>query len=658
MTAPSPSSRELGVFRVLVDTLLPSVPGEGPAWECAGGDLGLEEGLSALLDRLPHDSDRRQLRLVLRMLGTAAGGLLLYRMPRSFLGLSPAHRAVAYRRMASHPLGLVRAGARALKTLVAALWVTTTDPVAYPTSWSAMGYPGPDGPPPRIPKPLFVEILGDGATLSCDVVVVGSGAGGATAAAVLAGAGLDVVVLEAGGYLNEADFTHLESDAYNSMYLDGALNTTADKGMVVLAGATLGGGTVINYTTSFPTPDGVRKEWDRVSGLSGVFTGDEFAGSLEAVSRRFSVNQAHGIPSIRDGLMEKGLRRLGWHVGEMPRNVDGCTEEACGYCTMGCRLGAKRSTLRTYLEDASAAGARIVTGAKVDRVLVDNNRALGVTVRSSGDDARVLAGKAVVLAAGALNTPAIMARSRVGGPAVGNYLRLHPVTAVWARFEQRVDPWTGMLQTRYSDQLADLGGSGYGVRFETAPIHPLFPAAFLGWSDGEQFKRDILGLGHLDVAGILLRDRDYGRVTLRRDGSPLWRYSISPYDQGHVREGVRRAAEMYGAAGAEEVIASTVKPVRWRPGGPGVVEDFMEEVDAVGYGSNRTTYFTFHQMGTARMGANADHSVVDADNEAHHIKGLFVMDGSCFPTASGVNPMLTIAALAHRGATRLAERIG
>lgn len=273
-----------------------------------------------------------------------------------------------------------------------------------------------------------------------------------------------------------------------------------------------------------------------------------------------------------------------------------------------------------------------------------------------GEAVLTVEAKAVVLAAGALNTPAILLRSGLGGPAVGDYLRLHPVTAVWARFDHRVEPWTGILQTRYSDEFADLDGDGYGFRFETAPLHPLFPAGFIGWENGPSFKRDVLGLGHLDVGGILLRDRGHGKVTTRKDGSPVWKYKISRHDQRHIREGVKRAAQMYAAAGAVELISSTMRPVRWRPG-TGSLEEFMDGVDAIGYGSNRTSYFTFHQMGAARMGSDPGSSVVDELNEVHETRRPYVMDGSCFPTSSGVNPMVSIAAIAHRGATALAGRL-
>jgi long-chain-alcohol oxidase len=648
--------RQLAVFSAVVDTLLPAVDGDGPAWTTAGADLGLSGRLPGVFTKLPSDQHRKDLALFLRLLGSRAGGVVLYGRAGAFASLPAHRRADAVRTMEGHPLSLVRGGVKALKTLAALLWVTTDDPGIRPAAWDAIGYPGPDGPAPDVPKTIPITGAGGRAPLSCDVVVVGSGAGGGTAAGVLAGAGLDVVVVEAGEYRNESDFTHLEWDAYGDMYLDGALNTTADGGIVVLAGATLGGGTVINYTTSFATPAEVRREWDVVAGFPDVFTGEAYEASTRAVHDRLGVNQIYCFPSQREQLLEKGLRDLGWHVDEMPRNAIGCTESSCGYCTMGCRIGAKQSTLLTYLEDAAAAHARFITGASVDVVTTDDHRATGVVARN-GDGTFTVRARAVVLAAGALNTPAILLRSGLGGPAVGKFLRLHPVTAVWARFAERVNPWAGILQARYTDEFADLDGSGYGFKFETAPVHPLFPAAFVGWEDGASFKRDILGLGHLDVGGILLRDRDFGTVKLRKDGTPMWKYALSKYDQAHVREGVKRAAQLYAAAGAEELISSTIRPVRWRPGSGRPLGEFVEGVDAIGYGSNQTAYFSFHQMGSARMGSDPATSVVGPANEAHDSAGLYVMDGSCFPTSSGVNPMLSIAAIAHRGATMLAERL-
>lgn len=648
-------AKHIQAFESMAETLLPSVPGGSTVWTGTGLEPRLIGRLSEIYGRLPHDSDRRQLRLLLGLLSTRVGGLALFGRPQAFTAMPPDERADAVRRMASSRQGMVRRGARSLKTLVALLWVTTEDPALPAAVWTEMGYPGPDGPSVPVAKPIVTEkILGD-TVMEADVVVVGSGAGGGTAAGVLAAAGFRVVVLERGGYHNESDFTHLEADAYRRMYRDGALGTTADGGMVMLAGATLGGGTVINFTTSFATPFEVRQEWDRIGGLS-VFTEDDFQESLDAASDRLAVNLDNSEPSSRDARLDRGLRSLGWHVGVLPRNADGCTSMACGYCSMGCRIGSKRSTLTTYLADAHAAGTTFVTGANVETVDTEGGRAVGVRARVGRHSLRVKA-KAIVLAAGALDTPVILLRSGMGGPSTGRYLRLHPVTAVWARFPEVIEPWTGIMQARFSDQFADVDGRGYGFKFETAPLHPLFPSAFIGWEDGASFKRDVLGLRYFSVAGVLLRDRGAGRVAIRRDGSPVIHYRVSGDDKQTIRTAILRGAELLAAEGADEVLTSAVRPVRWLPR-EGRFADFVTASDAVGYGSNQMSYFSFHQMGSARMGSDPRTSVVDSDNRVHGVDGLYVMDASCFPTASGVNPMLTIAAIAHRGATRLARRLG
>jgi choline dehydrogenase-like flavoprotein len=215
-----------------------------------------------------------------------------------------------------------------------------------------------------------------------------------------------------------------------------------------------------------------------------------------------------------------------------------------------------------------------------------------------------------------------------------------------------------VAQARYTDSSADLDGQGYGYRFETAPIHPSLPGAFVAWEGGGGLRRRLAELPYLTPVGVLLRDRGAGRAAIRPDGRPYWRYRLSDQDQLHVRAGVHRAAEVLAAAGAEEVFASTAVPVSWDSDSGEPLPAFLERVDEVGYGPNRTMFVSFHQMGTARMGARRyGDSVVDQENECHDVPGLFVMDASCFPTASGVNPMVTIQAIAHRGATALAAKL-
>jgi choline dehydrogenase-like flavoprotein len=292
-------------------------------------------------------------------------------------------------------------------------------------------------------------------------------------------------------------------------------------------------------------------------------------------------------------------------------------------------------------------------------VIIERGRATGVTTTVTVADGRrhaltVRAG-AVVVAAGAICSPAILARSGVANRNVGRGLKLHPASAVVGFFKERVEPWTGAIQTRYSDQLADQDGKGYGAKFETAPMHFALPASAFGWEGPEQMRETIGRLAHLSLVGILLRDRDGGRVVTGRDGRARVEYELSNYDAGHLRAAVRAGAQVLAAAGATEVMTIQTPPVRARPGDPGWLDRFGAAADAGGYTKGRMTAITFHQMASCAMGRERTTSVVGETGESHDVRGLYVADGSLFPTSSGVNPMLTIMALADHVARGMVD---
>jgi long-chain-alcohol oxidase len=523
-------------------------------------------------------------------------------------------------------------------------------------AWRQIGYPGPVGPyeaaPPRQLRPL--EIDGD-ARLDCDVCVVGSGAGGGVAAGVLAAAGLDVVVLEAGEYYDDADFDGAERAGLRRLYLYGGGAATDDESTLLVAGACLGGGTVVNYTTSFRTPDDVRAEWAKAGVPS--FAGPEFERSLDAVSARFHVNTDHSRPSRRDVVLKRGLEALGWHVGVIPRNVVGCDQGcSCGCCPYGCRLGAKQSTVKTWLADAHAAGARILVQTQVERVLVEGGAARGVEATTL-DGARVtVRSRAVVAAGGALQTPVLLRRSGLRNENIGRHLRLQPVAGVAGIFNEEISPWEGTMQAVYSDQHRDLDG-GYGVKYETAAAHPSLPAALLPWRGAAQHAGLMRALPHLVGIGVLLRDRGGGQVRVGRYGRPVVRYRLSPYDVVHVRVGLDGAAAILEAAGARRIVTSHARLVAYEPGRDGDRERFLTDADACGFGPGRLLLASFHQLGSARMGGSPANSACDPEGTTWEVRDLVVCDGSTFPTASGVNPMISIAAVAHLNASALAARL-
>jgi len=630
----SPAARN--VLRSVAATLVPD------------GAADLDERVARKIASLPRSADRRELDLLLRLLDSRIVNLLLSAIPKPFTRMSLGERERCLRGWATSRLPPRRKAFQALKRL------TTVTHYTMPGAARAIGYPGPLGPPPTTPKPIHPVVITASSTLACDVVVVGSGAGGGVVAAELAAAGKDVIVLEKGGYRNEADFTHLEGDALETMYDAGGLLATSDLGLVVLQGATLGGGTVINYTTSFPTPDSVRRQWATEHHLPH-FESTEFTRSLDAVARRLGVNTEHAKPSGRDQVLIRGLEQLQWHHGLLPRDVRGCSQDdACGYCGMGCRRGAKQSTLITYLQDAADRGARIVVNCEVRRVVIDRGSTTGVEARV-GDFALTVRAKAVIVAAGSVHSPALLLRSGVTLPALGRHLALHPATAVLADMAHDVRPWTGTVQAHYSDQFADLD-AGYGFKLETAPVHPSLQALAAPWESAAGHRDRMARLPQTALVGILLRDRFGGRVCVDREGAAVVDYRLSRYDRAHLRGAIGAAAELLEAAGARDIWLPLARDVRYRPGA-GARQDWLRRVDAAGWGPNEILLVTFHQMASCRMGANAQVSVVDAEHRVWGIRGLYVADASVFPSASGVNPMLTVMGIAHRAAGAIATHL-
>ncbi len=661
MPTPILSARQRAVLEAVCATLVPAVPEDddpegfyAASWQ--GTDLLAR--VERLIGSIVDPRDRLRLNFLLEALGSRFANLATSGRFQPFQGMNAASREAVLHSWAESGIQLRRAGFQALKRLVhVGYYAFPTDGRSHP-AWRAVGYPGPLPRPDETFTPLPTLAVDRDTTLDCDVVVVGSGAGGGVVAGLLAESGRSVVVLDKGENPTAQRFTQVEGDMLNAFYLDAGLMMTQSGSMPILAGSALGGGTVINYTTSFPLPQPTREEWARRSGL-GVFTSARFEDSFRRVSERVGVTTEFSDPAPRDQLMEKGCRALDWHIDVIPRNVRRCKQGLeCGYCGYGCRHGAKGSTAATYLADAARAGARLVPRCEVDRVTTQAGRTTGVVGRvrrADGTEAALtVRARAVVVACGSIYTPAVLARSGLTNPAIGRGLRLHPATAICGVFPERVEPWTGSIQTRFSDQFADQH-EGYGVKFETAPIHFALPASAFGWEGARAYKHDLAKLGHLSIVGAVLRDREPGRVATGRDGRPRVHYELSAFDAAHLREGLRGAARVMAAAGATELFTTQQPPTRCRPGAGNWLDAFGAAMDARGYDRCRMAFITFHQMGSCAMGADPRTAVVGESGEVYGMKGLYVADASTFPASSGVNPMITIMAIADHVARGMIE---
>jgi choline dehydrogenase-like flavoprotein len=643
MSPPALSPKARAALDAICDTFVPGGEGLPSATE-----QGVPEALLGLVARNPRAAERKQVSQLLglwdtRLLCAIAGGGV-----RRFTSLSQDRREQVLLSWADSRVVQRRAAFQALrKGALLAYYGSGGHNGARNPAWDAIGYPGPLGPPqdppPRTIEPL--EVTGD-VTLDCDAVVVGSGAGGGTAAAVLAQAGLDVVIVEAGRYFSEADFDGAELSGFDRLYLNGGGMASADGSVGLLAAQGLGGTTLVNYTYSFRTPDDVRREWAQEHGLEAVAS-EEFDRSVDAVWERIGVNAEHSVPSRRDETIREGFDKLGWDWEVMQRNVRGCTEAVCRLCHYGCQLGAKQSTLKTWVQDAHA-----------ERVLSAGGTAAGVQARTAAGHAVTVRARAVVSACGALHTPALLARSGVRSKALGKHLRLHPVLVMWGQFDEPVRPWEGMLASTYSDQDADMDGDGYGVKYEHVAIPPSILLSFSPWRGGRQHAELMQALPYTCGLGVLLRDHGVGEVRTGRDGEPIVRYKLTPADVDHMRRGVRGAASVVEAMGARRVYSSHSKWVAYEPGSRGDLDGFMRDADACGWGAGQAQMVSFHIMGSARMGRSAADSVCDPSGQVWDTPGLYVLDGSAFPTASGVNPMVTIESLAHMNARALAAKLG
>jgi long-chain-alcohol oxidase len=635
----------------ICDAFCPSGNGAPTARE-----LGVADALLAAISLNPRESERKQLATLLSLWDTralgAVGGVGLKR----FSTLAPEEQERVLLGWGDSRAPQRRAVFQALrKGALMFYYMLPGQNGGRNPAWDAIGYDGPLGKlEGAAPKALTMTPIERDERLECDVVIVGSGAGGGAAAGVLAAAGLDVIVIESGDYYDDQDFDGSEFKALTGYYM-GAPNASHDQSVSLLAGSCLGGGTVVNYSTSFRTPDDVRSEW----AASGVpaFTSEDYTQSLDAVCDRLGVNQEHNDPSTREQKLQEGCVKLGWHVDAMPRGVRHCAQgKECGYCGLGCRVGAKQSVVKTWLSDAHAAGTRMIVRTKVERVLVDGGAARGIVGRTVEGHHVTVRSRAVIAACGAIHTPALLKRSGLQNQHIGKHLKLHPATAVFGVFDEELKPWEGVMQALYSDQHRDLD-DGYGLKYETAANHPHLFLAFSPWRGSREHFALMESLSNSVPIGVLLRDRDGGEVRVGRDGEPVVRYKLSDFDARHVRTGIDGAAQILEGAGARRVFSSQAKWVSYEPGSKGSRERFLADADAAGYGAGQLSMGSFHIMGSARMGGSAATSACDPTGQTWDVRDLYVFDGSAFPSASGVNPQISIQAIAHMGARGLAARL-
>jgi choline dehydrogenase-like flavoprotein len=502
-----------------------------------------------------------------------------------------------------------------------------------------------EGAPAPTSTPLS-DLEPRGAGEECDVAIVGSGAGGASAAAILAEAGLDVLVLESGPYVDHTSYPTDTLDGLPLLYRDGGMTIATGKPAIPIpVGRTVGGTTVINSGTCFRAPTEVLEEWQ---GHEGIEWAADLDPLYEAAEEVLAVTPLDLETLGRNGqLCAEGAGALGASGGPISRNAGRCVQ--CSSCPLGCELDAKRATHVSYLPRAVAAGARVRAGVQVQRILTEDGRATGLACRAgmpttaaqeisrngrppAGRDWEVRA-KTVISAGGAFGTPELLLRSGINHPALGRHLHIHPAAWIGARYEEEVRGWDGVMQSYYVDQWQ--------------PERILLEATFTPLSFGAQwlpgvgaaFSDRVANYAHIASIGVHLHDRSEGRVGLTSNGSLRLSYRLLEEEARRIQFGIARAAEIHFAAGATEVYPN-VGPVSVISRGE------LAEFESLKLRPADLRLEAFHPMSSARMGADADTSVCDPSGAVRGIEGLHVADASLLPTSVGVNPMMTIIACA------------
>ena len=495
---------------------------------------------------------------------------------------------------------------------------------------------------PEVRRLVSGRGIRDERTITVDACVIGSGAGGAPVAKELAEGGMSVAILEEGDWHETSSFTARPRDMMPRLYRDAGQTVTVGNPPIVLPlGRAVGGTTLINMATCFRTPDRVLARWRDEFGLVGC-TPEALDPYFRRVEREINVAQVPAeIAGENARLVERGTRALGYSGDYLFRAVRGCV--GSGVCAFGCPSGAKQHTGITWIPRAWAAGATTYTGARATRIVVQHGRVREVIARTAAGGWLRIRCRHAIVACGALLTPVLLQRLGLGTRSgqLGRNLSIHPASAARALFDAPIDPWSGVPQSFYVDELADDGIILEGI------TGPPDQAAMATPRSGGEHRELMLKVRETASFGVMVSDTARGRVH-RVLGRPQIRYDLHPQDAERFRRGFELLAEIFFAAGAREVHVPL--------GGVGPMRD--GDVSALRARQGRVrprdvSAMAFHPLGTARMGTDPRTSVVDPDLAVHGVAGLHVSDGSVVPSSLGVNPQITIMTLAVRLAHHL-----
>lgn len=501
--------------------------------------------------------------------------------------------------------------------------------------------------------------------LEADVVIVGSGAGGGTAAEILTKAGLNVVILEEGPLKTSDSFRKMdEAQAYRDLYQEAGGRATSDGAIAVLQGRSVGGSTTVNWTSSFRTPDNTLTHWADKHGVKNASPKD-MDPWFSQMEQRLGVHPWKTEPNPNNSVLANGASKLGWEVHGIPRNVKGCWDS--GYCGYGCPVNAKQSMLVSTIPESLKQGATLIHKLSVQKLEHNNDKVSGLTGYALDEQAVTPTGikvtvkaKHFVLSGGSINTPALLLRSDAPDPhkQTGKHTCIHPVNLTIADMPNKIDGYYGAPQSIASNEFLwpEKDADRPGYKLEVPPIYPALSSAVLS-THGKALADTIERLPHTNAMLALVRDgfdeaSPGGEIRLDDNGYPLLDYDLTDFLRRGFQHSYLRMAEIQFAAGAKRVMPSHLDG-KWVTN----LKEAKSHIDSLPYEKFRMSLFTAHLMGGCAMGEDAKHSVVNSEGHHHQLENLTILDGSVFPTSLGVNPQLSVYGFTAKNATALAKEL-
>lgn len=497
--------------------------------------------------------------------------------------------------------------------------------------------------------------------------MVGSGSGGGVVAGFLAEAGYKVLVLEKGSYVAKKDLSLLEGQALDQMYLGHGLMGTKYMDVLMIAGSTVGGGSTINWSASIRTPPHVINEWSQKYKLE-LFATEKYQNALDVVCKRMGVQSEFDHEGFNNMILRKGCEELGYPVETIPRNAG--SDHDCGFCCLGCKDGKKKGTTETWLMDLIQSGnGAILPECEAIKVIIDEKgrkTAAGIGFTFDNDhgvrETAIVESKVTVIACGALSTPPLLKTSGLKNPNIGKHLHLHPVVMAWGYFPE--DSWPpameksyeGPIMTAMSTIVSNSEESGYGAIIQTPSLHPGLFSALMPWNSGTDIKTRLLKFSRTAHVFALARDKASGTVNSANNIS----YTIEDLDEENLSKGIEKVLRILAMAGAEEIGTHhrEGRVLNVKETSQDEFEKFVKEESRRPLKYLEAPVCSAHQMGSCRMGVDSKNSVVNQMGECWEIEGLFLADSSVFPTALGVNPMVTVQATAYCTAQSVVDVLG